>query len=68
MGAVTEFSDGITADGRPAEIAAGCDSNLWFTEFRADQVARIGPGACVPPPPPPPPPREPVAVAPRFTG
>jgi streptogramin lyase len=67
-GAVTEFANGITPSSRPAGIAAGPDGNLWFTEFRADQVARIGPGACLAPPAPPPPPPEPVVIAPRFTG
>ena len=34
VGAVTEFSSGVSASSQPNGIAAGPDGNLWFTEFK----------------------------------
>jgi virginiamycin B lyase len=42
-GAVTEFSAGLTAGGRPMGVAAGPDGNLWFTENAGDRIGRITP-------------------------
>ena len=44
-GAITEFTDGITAYANPFDIAAGADGNLWFTETRS--VGRITPDGTV---------------------
>jgi virginiamycin B lyase len=36
----------IPTDGaQPARIATGPDGALWFTEYAADQLGRIEPGA-----------------------
>ena len=40
LGAVTEFSTGITAGARPGYITAGPDGNLWFTEVGGNQIRR----------------------------
>jgi virginiamycin B lyase len=45
-GALTEFAIPTGASG-PSAIAAGPDGNLWFTEYNANQVARITPGGVV---------------------
>jgi hypothetical protein len=44
LGAITEFSTGITEGSSPSGIAAGPDGNLWFTEPRGDRIGRIGTG------------------------
>jgi streptogramin lyase len=50
-GALTEFSQGITANSSPTGITAGPDGNLWFTEFTftngAARVGRITPSGTV---------------------
>jgi len=45
-GEVTEFSEGITPDKIPTEIAAGPDGNLWFTEagYQDQQTGQVHPG------------------------
>jgi len=35
------FATGITAGSGPTSITIGPDSNLWFTEFNIDKVARL---------------------------
>jgi virginiamycin B lyase len=45
-GVVTEYSQGITADGVPRAITVGADNNLWFTED-AKKLARITTGGTV---------------------
>jgi virginiamycin B lyase len=45
--AITEFSQGISANSAPAGIAAGVDGNLWFTESAAGKIGRITPGGVV---------------------
>jgi streptogramin lyase len=47
VGQVTEFSAGITANSRPAGIAAGPDGNLWFTESNGNRIGRITPAGAV---------------------
>ncbi len=47
VGTVTEFSAGITAKSSPPLVAAGPDGNLWFTEPKAGQIARITPSGKV---------------------
>ena len=44
---VTEFWEGITLPAGPAEIAAGPDGNLWFTETDGDAIGRITPSGVV---------------------
>ena len=44
---VTEFYDGISLDSTPADITAGPDGNMWFTEPGVDQVAKITPAGAV---------------------
>ena len=44
---ITEFSAGISPGSGPADITAGADGNLWFTEERGGRVARITPGGQV---------------------
>lgn len=39
-GAITEFPL-PNGSGPPAFITAGPDGNLWFTEFRGNQIGRI---------------------------
>ncbi len=55
-GTITEFSEGIspytneygiTQTPGPQGIASGPDGNVWFTEQRADRVARITPSGAV---------------------
>lgn len=41
-GSITEFST-PTADSQPLDIAPGHDGSLWFTETKADKIARITP-------------------------
>jgi streptogramin lyase len=40
---ITEFSTGITAGSEPAEIVAGFEGNLWFTEYSGHRIGRITP-------------------------
>jgi hypothetical protein len=47
VGAVTEFSAGITEGSSPSGIAAGPDGNLWFTEFNGNRIGRITPAGVV---------------------
>lgn len=47
VGTVTGFSAGITATSKPAEIAAGPDGNVWFTEPFTSKIARITPAGKV---------------------
>ena len=42
-GEVTEFSAGLTPNGRPTGIATGADGNLWVAQEQADSIARITP-------------------------
>lgn len=44
---VTEFWEGITLPAGPAEITAGPDGNLWFTEADGDAIGRITPSGVV---------------------
>ena len=46
-GVVTEFSTGITSGAHPANIAAGPDGNLWFTERSTNSIGRITPEGTV---------------------
>ncbi|MCC6831889.1 MAG: hypothetical protein IT200_11140 [Thermoleophilia bacterium] len=46
-GAITSFSQGITASARPESIVTGPDGNLWFTESSARRIGRITPGGTV---------------------
>jgi streptogramin lyase len=41
-GTITEFAIGTSASG-PGGITAGPDGNFWFTEYNANQIARITP-------------------------
>lgn len=47
QGEITEFTDGITPDSYPFEIAGGPDGNVWFTERSAGQIGRITPDGTV---------------------
>ncbi len=47
LGAVTEVTTGITANSEPYDIVSGPDGNLWFTEPRANKVARMTPRGIV---------------------
>src|SRR5262249_30671121 len=40
-GVITEFATGITAHSVPAQIVAGPDGNLWFSEVGLGQLGRI---------------------------
>ena len=40
-GVVTEYSTGISTGALPQEIIVGPNKNLWFTENKTDQIARI---------------------------
>jgi streptogramin lyase len=40
---ITEFSSGISPGANPYGIVTGPDGNLWFTEFAANQIARLNP-------------------------
>ena len=44
---VTEYENGLTANGRPTGIATGPDGNVWVTESRAHKIARITPAGVV---------------------
>src|SRR6266516_3008942 len=44
---VTEFSAGISAGAGLANITAGPDGNLWFTEPNIDRIGRITPAGVV---------------------
>ena len=39
--AITEYSAGLTAGSPVAEITAGPDGALWFTEYSANRIGRI---------------------------
>ena len=43
IGAVTEYSAGISAGADPADITVGPDGNLWFTEPSVNRIGRINP-------------------------
>jgi streptogramin lyase len=47
LGVVTEVTAGISADTEPYEIVAAPDGNLWFTEPRANRIARVTPRGAV---------------------
>ena len=47
LGVVTEVTAGISADTEPYEIVAAPDGNLWFTEPRANRIARVTPRGIV---------------------
>ena len=51
LGAITEFSAGLTSASGPWGIANGSDGNIWFTENAANQVGRltVAPGAITDP-------------------
>jgi streptogramin lyase len=38
---ITEFTNGLTANSAPFEIAAGPDGNLWFTEFGGNNIGQM---------------------------
>ena len=40
VGAITEFSSGLNAGANPAQVQAGSDGNLWFSD-RSGAVGRI---------------------------
>ena len=42
-GDITEFPVGIGSDTLPADIVAGTDGNLWFSEFGPNKVGKITP-------------------------
>src|SRR5436309_13520077 len=44
---ITEFSAGISAGAGLANIIAGPDGNLWFTEANIDRIGRITPSGVV---------------------
>jgi streptogramin lyase len=46
-GAVTEFTQGLSAGSQPVEITAGPDGNLWFTEGGTDRIGRITPAGVI---------------------
>jgi virginiamycin B lyase len=45
-GVITEFTEGLTPNCRPVNIALGTDGNLWFTET-AGKIGRITPGGVI---------------------
>ena len=47
VGAVTEFSKGVTANSAPQSITTGPDGNLWFTESASNKIGRITPAGVV---------------------
>jgi streptogramin lyase len=47
LGVVHEVTAGISADTEPYEIVAAPDGNLWFTEPRANRIARMTPRGVV---------------------
>src|SRR5947207_2362319 len=44
---ITEFNAGISAGAGLANIIAGPDGNLWFTEANIDRIGRITPAGAV---------------------
>jgi streptogramin lyase len=65
-GAFTEFPT-PTANSQPTGITGGPDGNMWFAEFGARQVAKIGTGPVAPPASSAAPPTA-LAAAPTFAG
>ncbi len=59
-GAFTMFPT-PTPDSNPTAIIAGPDGNMWFAEFAAHQVAKIGTGPVAPAP-------NPISAPATFTG
>jgi streptogramin lyase len=48
LGAITEFTSGLPAEGAPAEIVAGPDGNLWFNIEGANRgIGRITPSGAI---------------------
>jgi streptogramin lyase len=46
LGAITEFSSGLNPGSNPAQVQAGPDGNLWFSD-RAGAIGRITPGGTI---------------------
>src|SRR5256712_11988562 len=46
LGAITEFSSDLNPGANPAQVQAGPDGNLWFSD-RAGAVGRVTPGGTI---------------------
>ena len=46
VGAIAEFSSGLNPGANPAQVQAGSDGNLWFSD-RAGAVGRITTGGTI---------------------
>jgi streptogramin lyase len=47
LGAISEYTDGLTHGSAVAGLASGPDGNVWFAEAHANQVGRITPAGLV---------------------